>query len=117
MRCPSSTQNGKTSSYKAVIEADESESLAVEELAPLHRGLLVIVSPEVGNPTESAPLRRRQSRAGRLSVDLVVDPSVDQPVSRRLTRRSKRARPRIPATRIPLRISLPVLVHSCATSG
>jgi hypothetical protein len=83
----------RTSSYKAVIEADESGSLAVEELAPVHRGLLVIVSPEVGNPTETASLRLRQTLAGRISVDLDVDPSVDQPVS--LVRSSEEAGMRI----------------------
>jgi hypothetical protein len=36
----------------------------------------VIVGAEAGNPTETAPLRCRQSLAGRLSVDVDVDPLV-----------------------------------------
>lgn len=45
----------------------------------LHRVLLVIVGAEAGNLLETKLLRHRQSRAGRLSVDLDADPSVGQP--------------------------------------
>ncbi len=41
-------------------------------------GLLVIVRPMRGNPTESPRLLPRQVSTGRLSVDVAVDPSVDQ---------------------------------------
>jgi hypothetical protein len=37
------TQSGNPSSYKAVIEANESGRPAVEKLEPFHPGLLVIV--------------------------------------------------------------------------
>ena len=37
------TQSGNQSSYKAVIEANESGRPAVEKLEPFHPGLLVIV--------------------------------------------------------------------------
>jgi len=37
------TQSGNPSSYKAVIEANESGRPAVEKLEPVHPGLLVIV--------------------------------------------------------------------------
>ena len=43
----------------------------------LHRGLLVIVGAERGNPTETPPLRPRWSSTGRLSVDLNANPMVD----------------------------------------
>jgi hypothetical protein len=42
-KCPQLTQSGNPSSYKAVIEANESGRLAVEKLEPFHPGLLVIV--------------------------------------------------------------------------
>lgn len=83
----------------------------------LHRVLLVIVGAEAGNLLETKLLRHRQSRAGRLSVDLDADPSVDQPASLQLTRRSRHSHPRLPVMQIPPRISLRVEVRSCATSS
>jgi hypothetical protein len=38
------TQSGNPSSYKAVIEANESGRPAVEKLEPFHPGLVVIVA-------------------------------------------------------------------------
>jgi hypothetical protein len=51
--------------YKTVIEADESGKLAVEELAPLHRGSLVIVGAEAFSSTEIIALSRRSPSTGR----------------------------------------------------
>jgi hypothetical protein len=45
----------------------------------LRQVLLVIVSPDVGNPTNSRRLLPRLTSIGRLSVDGDVDPAVDQP--------------------------------------
>jgi len=45
----------------------------------LHRGLQVIVSPEVGNPTESPRLPLQLVSAGRLPVNAEVDRAVDHP--------------------------------------
>src|SRR5215472_12181704 len=42
--CPVSTQGGNPSSYKAVIEANQSGRPAVEKLEPFHPGLVVIVA-------------------------------------------------------------------------
>jgi hypothetical protein len=41
---PLLTQSGNPSSYKAVIEANESGRPAVEKLEPFHPGLVVIVA-------------------------------------------------------------------------
>ena len=43
----------------------------------LHRGLLVIVSPEAGNPTRTPRLHPRWCFTGRFSVDVNADPPVD----------------------------------------
>ena len=40
-------------------------------------GLLVIVRPEAGNPTESPSIHQRWFTTGRLPVDVDVDPAVD----------------------------------------
>ena len=53
--CPSnlgkiiSTQSGNPSSYKAVMEANESGRPAVEKLEPFHPGLVVIVAVRGGH--------------------------------------------------------------------
>jgi len=39
--------------------------------------LLMIVSPEAGNPTRTQALHRRWFSTGRLAVDVDVDPTVD----------------------------------------
>src|SRR5262249_42404623 len=44
----------------------------------LHRGLLVIFSPETGNPTETPPLRPHWPSTGRPSLDLNAVPPVDR---------------------------------------
>ena len=43
------TQSGNPSSYKAVIEANESGRPAVEKLEPFHPGLVVIVAVRGGH--------------------------------------------------------------------
>ena len=43
----------------------------------LRQILLVVVRPEVGNPTQSPRLPPRLASTGRLSVDLDVVPAVD----------------------------------------
>jgi hypothetical protein len=53
------TQSGNPSSYRAVIEANESGRPAVEKLEPFLPGLLAIVRPMRGNPTESPRLLPR----------------------------------------------------------
>ena len=50
--CPQrqvATQSENPSSYKAVIEANESGGPAVEKLAPFHPGLVVIVAVRGGH--------------------------------------------------------------------
>src|SRR5579863_2874474 len=49
----------------------------------LRQVLLVVVSPEAGNPTETTPLHARWSSTGRLPVDVDVDPAVGQPCASR----------------------------------
>jgi hypothetical protein len=64
-----------------VIEANvknESKALAFEEIAPLHRGLLVIVGAEAFSSAEITELSSRGHAVGRLSVDVDVEPLVDQ---------------------------------------
>ena len=48
-------------------------------IGPLTRGLLVIALSEAIYSAELARLRRRGHPTGRLSVDVAVDPPVDQP--------------------------------------
>lgn len=54
------------------------QSHAATAIGSLTRGLLVIVSPEIGNPTETPRLLCRLVSTGRLSVDVEVVPAVDQ---------------------------------------
>ncbi len=52
----------------------------------LDRGLLVIVRPVRGNPTETPRLLPRQASTGRLSVDLKVVSAVEADVQPNRTR-------------------------------
>jgi len=59
----------------------ESERTLEPLLTPvmcLHRGLLVIVGAEAEFHMETAQLGRRGHAVGRLSVDVAIDPTVDQ---------------------------------------
>jgi hypothetical protein len=50
----------------------------IQLLRALDRGLLVIVGAEAFSRTEITDLSRRGQSTGRLSVDVDVDPPVDQ---------------------------------------
>ncbi len=55
------------------------QSVCLVALAVLTRGFLVIVGAEGFSSTEITELSDRGHATGRLSVDVAVDPPVDQP--------------------------------------
>jgi hypothetical protein len=67
------------------FEGNSTPANAAVPVRILREVLLVIVSPELGNPTETATLIRGRSCAGRLSVDTNVDPPVGLHWQPRLT--------------------------------